>query len=72
MSNVSSNTACTYTAAPKRRSVLATIAHWFRVYQTRQTLKALDLHSLEDIGISPAEARKEAQRPLWDAPRHWS
>jgi uncharacterized protein YjiS (DUF1127 family) len=26
---------------------------------------------LQDIGITRAEARAEARRPVWDAPAHW-
>jgi uncharacterized protein YjiS (DUF1127 family) len=31
----------------------------------------LDEHLLRDIGISRAEAYREAERPAWNAPHHW-
>ena len=37
----------------------------------RQRLAALDDHALADIGLSRAEARSEASRPLWDVPAGW-
>jgi uncharacterized protein YjiS (DUF1127 family) len=26
---------------------------------------------LRDIGLSPIQANREAQKPIWDAPDHW-
>ena len=37
----------------------------------RRDLAALAPHLLADIGLSPEQARREAARPLWDAPEHW-
>ncbi|WP_424831179.1 DUF1127 domain-containing protein [Ruegeria sp.] len=37
----------------------------------RRDLARLDDRALEDIGVTRAEARAEAARPLWDAPNHW-
>lgn len=37
----------------------------------RQALGNLDAHLLRDIGITQDEARREARRPVWDAPGHW-
>lgn len=36
-------------------------------YYSRQQLKVLDAAALKDIGVSRAEALKEAQRPFWDS-----
>jgi len=41
------------------------------LYRQRRTLAQLDPHLLKDIGITPEMARKEAIRPIWDAPAHW-
>jgi uncharacterized protein YjiS (DUF1127 family) len=41
------------------------VTQWDKRRQTRCQLKTLDLHILEDIGISQAQARKEAARPFW-------
>ncbi|MFZ1661689.1 MAG: DUF1127 domain-containing protein [Paracoccaceae bacterium] len=37
----------------------------------RRALSHLDIHILRDIGITPEQARREANRPGWDAPTHW-
>lgn len=41
------------------------------VAKERQTLKDLPAERLSDIGYSAAEAQIEANRALWDVPRHW-
>lgn len=43
----------------------------FTLRKTRRDLSALDAHLLCDIGLTPDQARKEALRPLWDAPSGW-
>jgi uncharacterized protein YjiS (DUF1127 family) len=47
------------------------LALWFGVSRTRVDLKSLDPQMLEDIGVTQAQAHKEAQRPFWDAPTNW-
>lgn len=37
----------------------------------RRQLAALDATRLADLGLSAQDARREAARPFWDAPRHW-
>ncbi|MFQ1701614.1 DUF1127 domain-containing protein [Loktanella agnita] len=37
----------------------------------RRSLREMEDHLLRDIGISYAEAQKEAQKPLWDVPDTW-
>ena len=39
--------------------------------RSRKSLALLDAHLLRDIGLTSAEARAEADRPVWDAPLHW-
>ncbi len=39
--------------------------------RSRHQLIELDEHLLRDIGISRAEAYREAERPAWNAPHHW-
>ncbi|MEH6775110.1 MAG: DUF1127 domain-containing protein [Cereibacter changlensis] len=37
----------------------------------RLQLARLDAAALADIGLTPAQARAEADRPLWDVPSTW-
>lgn len=37
----------------------------------RLQLGRLDAAALADIGLTPAQARAEADRPLWDVPSTW-
>lgn len=43
------------------------VTQWDHNRRTRCDLKSLDGHILNDIGVSPAEARKEAARPFWQS-----
>jgi len=38
-------------------------------YRQRRALARLDSAALKDIGLTCAEARAEANRPIWDLPR---
>jgi uncharacterized protein YjiS (DUF1127 family) len=37
----------------------------------RRALAELPDHLREDVGLTEAEAHREANRPLWDVPDHW-
>ncbi len=37
----------------------------------RRALAEMDDAQLMDIGLTRTEARREAERPFWDAPVHW-
>jgi uncharacterized protein YjiS (DUF1127 family) len=39
--------------------------------RSRVRLAELDDHLLRDIGLDHLAARREAERPSWDAPGHW-
>lgn len=41
------------------------------LHRQRAALARLDATRLHDIGLTEAEARAEACRPVWDAPPHW-
>jgi uncharacterized protein YjiS (DUF1127 family) len=41
------------------------------LHRSRKDLAELDPHMLRDIGLTRAEATREAARPVWDAPDHW-
>lgn len=55
-------------AALQQRStwVLARIWAWSEVRRQRRQLLTLDERALQDIGISRADAEREAARPFWD------
>jgi uncharacterized protein YjiS (DUF1127 family) len=40
-------------------------------YRHRHHMKALNDSQLHDIGVTRADIAAEADRSLWDAPRHW-
>lgn len=50
---------------------------WSRFVRARElkrqriALTRLDDHLLKDVGLTPHEALREAERPYWDAPNHW-
>jgi len=41
------------------------------LHKQRQALVRLDDTLLRDIGVTRSEALQEANRQVWDAPRHW-
>jgi len=57
-----------FTFAGVLRAVSGSIA----VHRQRQQLKTLDDSRLDDLGISFRQARREARRPVWDVPGHWT
>ncbi|GHF56554.1 DUF1127 domain-containing protein [Seohaeicola zhoushanensis] len=60
-------------AASPRLPVIAMVAlrfagavtQWDQRSRTRRALSSLDDHMLRDIGVTHAQARKEAKRPFW-------
>jgi uncharacterized protein YjiS (DUF1127 family) len=59
-------------AAPKARvSALTRLAAFLAVARQRAALRRLDDAALSDIGISRAEAAREAARAPWDVPANW-
>ncbi|ETX14745.1 hypothetical protein OCH239_20490 [Roseivivax halodurans JCM 10272] len=57
---------------PARRSLLSRFRAYTAMRRQRTALGDLDDHALRDIGLSRAEARREARRPFWDVPDHWT
>ncbi|WP_439887010.1 DUF1127 domain-containing protein [Pseudomonas sp. MBLB4123] len=43
----------------------ATLALWLRNARTRRQLAALDERLLMDSGITPADRRRELEKPFW-------
>lgn len=63
---------CTNAPIAKRGfSPLTWVANMLKTRRERQVLADLDAHRLKDIGLTEAEAHREANRPLWDVPTHW-
>ncbi len=54
-----------------RRARGARLIELILLGRSRRDLAALDDHLLRDIGLTPGAARREAERPVWDVPRHW-
>lgn len=50
--------------------VWALLSAWRSVAAQRRALSTLDARILRDIGVDPAAAAKEAERPFWDLPEH--
>ena len=48
-----------------RRTMTARVMGWVKTMRGRKALARLDARLLQDIGISEAEARREATRPFW-------
>jgi uncharacterized protein YjiS (DUF1127 family) len=48
------------------RSWAVVRAAWRR-YRSRQRIAGLDAYLLKDIGVTPAEAEAEANKPFWRA-----
>lgn len=45
---------------------LLTLLRWQEVARQRRALAAMDDHMLKDIGITRADACREAARPFWN------
>ena len=54
-----------------QQSLWARISTMIAVQRQRRVLATLEAHLLDDIGLTPAEAVQEAQKPVWDAPEYW-
>jgi uncharacterized protein YjiS (DUF1127 family) len=52
---------------PGQSSIGATVREGWRRWRSRVALSELDAHILKDIGVTPAEAEHEANKPFWRA-----
>jgi uncharacterized protein YjiS (DUF1127 family) len=62
------------TAACQPRQPVNVIARVFaalEITRQRRQLRELDDHQLRDMGITRAQAAREASKPPWDAPQSW-
>ena len=55
---------------PMRRTKTGLMGY-LDLYRQRRALAAMDESQLLDLGLTRAEALKEANRAIWDAPHHW-
>lgn len=61
---------CSNTKQPT--GLLARLHSIVMVTRTRRALAKLEPHELADIGLSAAQAQREAKRSIWDAPQSWN
>lgn len=47
------------------RRIAGALGLWTMRRRTRKQLSELSHHMLEDIGVTHAQARREAERPFW-------
>ncbi|WP_420393792.1 DUF1127 domain-containing protein [Acuticoccus sp.] len=50
------------------RRALSTVQVWLAVWSERRSLERLDPRLLDDIGLTPDDARRECARRPWDTP----
>lgn len=55
----------------RSRGLLARLLDTLAIHRQRRRLIELDDALLKDIGLTRDQARREAERPFWDAPAHW-
>ena len=48
-------------------AILATLWHWYDRWYQRRQLESLPQHMLKDLGLSSADAYREASKPFWRA-----
>lgn len=56
---------------PQSQGIWARISTMIAVQRQRRVLGTLETHLLDDIGLTSADAAKEAKKPVWDAPEYW-
>ncbi|MEY1556284.1 DUF1127 domain-containing protein [Yoonia sp. R2331] len=56
---------------PRHAGLMQLIQRLTQVRRQRIDLASLEPHLLNDIGVTEAQARTEANRSIWDAPEHW-
>jgi uncharacterized protein YjiS (DUF1127 family) len=52
--------------ASRADRAITTLLRWQELARERRALMRLDDHMLKDIGITRADAQREAERPFWD------
>lgn len=57
--------------AAGRRTAALSLADFFALWQQRRALANMPAHRLCDLGLTRADALREAARPMWDMPAYW-
>lgn len=65
------NSSSSLNTANKAHSIGGLIARAYGLWRSRRALAQLTAAQLKDVGLSPSEARNEANRPVWDVPANW-
>ena len=73
MTHIVTNAAGTCAPRTRRRSggVVSALFSLLSLHRSRVDLASLDEHMLKDVGLTKDEAKKEAERPVWDVPGNW-
>jgi len=71
MTSTCTNVAPLAPADKSSHSLRRKLVRTFSVISQRRALASLEPQLLDDIGVSRAQATREARRPFWDAPQHW-
>ncbi len=53
------------------RPVLKALVTRLALWRSRRDLARLDARALDDIGITPEAAEREARLGIWDVPQTW-
>lgn len=61
---------CT-THTSRSLSIVQVLTRAYGVWTTRRALSRLDATQLNDVGVTAAEADREARRAIWDVPANW-
>ena len=61
----------TVSATRGRRPLRVALSTRLALWKSRRALAKLDDRALTDVGISRAEADREAQMTVWDVPTTW-
>jgi len=56
---------------PSARRLALSLADFVALWQQRRALANLPAERLCDLGLTRADAAREAARPVWDVPAHW-
>ena len=56
---------------PRAVSFIAATFSMLALGRSRTALSQLEDRALADIGLTQAQARREASRPIWDVPANW-